>query len=130
MWHNISSGNVSIEVAISLQHMKLTSGSESYLNKCLFFVFFFYFVLFLAKYIQNFSSISMLVMSLVLTISAWLVNFTYFAYLLSLHILTFASFVKKYRKFNYICYLHIKSYIDKFYIDYLIVVIKVAKFSL
>ena len=29
MWHNISSGSVSIEVAISLQHMKLTSGSES-----------------------------------------------------------------------------------------------------
>ena len=29
MWHNISSGGVSTEVAISLQHMKLTSGSES-----------------------------------------------------------------------------------------------------
>ena len=30
MWHNISSGSVSIEVAISLQHMtELTSGSES-----------------------------------------------------------------------------------------------------
>ena len=29
MWHNIASGSVSIEVAISLQHMKLTSGSES-----------------------------------------------------------------------------------------------------
>ena len=29
MWHNISSGSVSIEVAISPQHMKLTSGSES-----------------------------------------------------------------------------------------------------
>ena len=29
MWHNISSGSVSTEVAISLQHMKLTSGSES-----------------------------------------------------------------------------------------------------
>ena len=69
-------------------------------------------------------------MSLVLSISAWLVNFTYFAYLQSLHILTFAFFVKKYCKFNYISYLHIKSYIDKFYIDYLIVVIKVAKFSL
>ena len=29
MWHNISSRSVSTEVAISLQHMKLTSGSES-----------------------------------------------------------------------------------------------------
>ena len=78
---------------------------------------------------QKISSISMLVMSFVFTISAWLVNFTYFAYLQSLHILTFAFLVKKYCKFNYICYLHIKSYLDKFYIDYLIVVIKVAKFS-
>ena len=95
-----------------------------------FFVFFFYFVLFLAKYIQKISSVSMLVMSLVFAISAWLVNFTYFAYLQSLHILTFAFLVKKYCKFNYICYSHIKSYLDKFYIDYLIVVIKVAKFSL
>ena len=69
-------------------------------------------------------------MSLVFTISAWLVNLTYFAHLQSLHTLTFAFFVKKYCKFNYICYLHIKSYIDKFYIDYSIVVIKVAKFSL
>ena len=69
-------------------------------------------------------------MSLVFTISTWLVNFTYFAYLQSLHILTFAFFVKNYCKINYICHLHIRSYIDKFYIDYLIVVIKVAKFSL
>ena len=91
---------------------------------------FFYFVLFLSKYIQRISSISMLVMSLVFTISAWLVNFTYFAYLQSLHILTFAFFVKNYCKINYMCYLHIRSYIDKCYIDYLIVVIKVAKFSL
>ena len=29
MCHNISSGSVSIEVAMSLPHMKLTSGSES-----------------------------------------------------------------------------------------------------
>ena len=71
----------------------------------------------------------MLVMSLVFTISAWLVTFTYFAYLQSLQ-LTFAFFVKNYCKIYYICYLHIRSYIGKFYIDYLIVVIKVAKFSL
>ena len=61
--------------------------------KCDTYVFF-YLVLFLAKYIQKISSISMLVMSLVLTISAWLVNFTYFAYLQSLHILTFAFLSK------------------------------------
>ena len=72
----------------------------------------------------------MLVMSLDFTIGAWLVNFKYFAYLQLLHILPFAFFVKNYCKINYICYLHIRSYIDKLYIDYVIVVIKVAKFSM
>ena len=35
VWHNISNGSVSIEIIIFLQHMKLTSVSESYLNKWL-----------------------------------------------------------------------------------------------
>ena len=70
----------------------------------------------------------MLVMSLVFTISASLVNFTYFAYLQFLHILTFAFLPKIIVRLitSAIC----RSYIDKFYIDYLIVMIKVAKFSL
>ena len=66
-------------------------------------------------------------MSLVSTISAWLVNFVYLQFL---HILTFAFFSQNYCKINYICYLHIRSYTVKFYIDYLIVVIKAAKFSM
>ena len=33
MWYNISSRSVPIEVAISLQHMKLTSGSDSFLSR-------------------------------------------------------------------------------------------------
>ena len=65
-------------------------------------------------------------MSLVFTISAWLVNFTYFAYFTYINI---CFFVKDYCKIIYICYLHIRSYIDKFYTDYVIVMIKVAKFS-
>ena len=70
-------------------------------------------------------------MSLVFTVSDCLVNFTHFACLQFSHILTFAFLSKIVIGFyNYICYLPISSYADKFYKDYITVVIKVAKFSM